>query len=97
MALPAEDLTRKEKFLRGIATGNVSDLPDPLTREEEYLQYIALNGGGGGGGTSDYNMLSNLPKINGHTVKGNMDSDDLGLDQPLTTEQLNTLLAMIPD
>lgn len=33
----------------------------------------------GGGDPSDYNQLSNLPKINGRTVKGNLTSDDIGL------------------
>lgn len=35
--------------------------------------------GGGGGGTSDYTRLSNLPKINGTTITGNLDADSLGL------------------
>ena len=36
-------------------------------------------GGGGGGGTSNYNSLTNLPKINGITLQGNKSSDDLGI------------------
>ena len=39
---------------------------------------------GGGGGTSDYNDLSNKPKINNVTLSGNKTSHDLGL-MPETT------------
>lgn len=38
------------------------------------------SGGGGGGGTSNYNSLSNKPKINGVVLKGNKTAADLGLD-----------------
>ena len=34
---------------------------------------------GGGGGTSNYNELSNRPKINGTTLSGNKTAADLGL------------------
>lgn len=37
------------------------------------------SGGGGGGGTSNYNDLSNKPKINGVTLDGNKTSDDLNI------------------
>lgn len=39
----------------------------------------AHSGGGGGGGTSNYNDLSNKPKINGVELTGNKTSDDLGI------------------
>jgi hypothetical protein len=32
-----------------------------------------------GGGTSDYSELENLPTINGHTVKGDLTTEDLGI------------------
>ena len=35
---------------------------------------------GGGGGSSDYNSLSNKPKINGIVLKGNKTAADLGLN-----------------
>ena len=65
----------------------MATLPDrPLSREEEYLDYIARNGGGGGGGgTTDYNMLNNLPKINGVEIKGDKTLDDLGAQEKLTS------------
>ena len=36
--------------------------------------------GGGGGGSNNYNELSNLPKINGHTLTGDKTAEELGLD-----------------
>ncbi len=41
-------------YLSAIANGS-TDVPEPITREEQYLYKIAKNGGGGGGGgTEDY-------------------------------------------
>lgn len=45
----------------------------------------SLGGGGGGGGTSNYNSLSNRPKVNGTTLSGNQTGADYGLlDTPST-------------
>lgn len=53
--LPEKPLTRKELLLSAIAGANEGEtLPEPVTREEQYLKYIAENGSGGGGGGSDY-------------------------------------------
>lgn len=38
-----------------------------------------LMGGGGSGGTSDYEELTNLPKINSVELKGNKSLEDLGI------------------
>ena len=59
-----EELTRAEKWLNAIAEGLIgvvdADLPQPITREEMYLQAIyeeiVFGGGGGGGGTGDGDM-----------------------------------------
>jgi len=40
---------------------------------------FAGGGGGGGGGTTDFNDLSNKPKVNNTTLVGNKTSSDLGL------------------
>ena len=44
-------VSRQDELLHNIADGtpDISDL-EPISREEEYLKYIALNGTGGGGG-----------------------------------------------
>lgn len=51
-------ITRKETYLQAIASGDKSDLPAPITREEMLLYEIALRGGGGSGrdGLSAYEL-----------------------------------------
>lgn len=46
------------------------------------LSVFSLNGGGGGGGggTTDYNDLSNKPKINSTELSGNKTTADLGIN-----------------
>ena len=46
--------------------------------------------GGGGGGTSDYEQLSNLPKINNNTLIGNKSASDLGLVGAVSGKGLST-------
>ena len=71
-----EPITRQEKFYDAILTGDTSELPDPITREETYLKAIAENGGGGGG-TSNYNALSNKPQVNGVELRGDKSTENL--------------------
>ena len=47
MAIPENPITRKEHFLAKAAGENVNT-PDPITREEMYLDAIASGSGGGG-------------------------------------------------
>lgn len=51
-------ITRKETYLQAVASGDKSDLPIPITREEKLLYEIALRGGGGSGrdGLSAYEI-----------------------------------------
>ena len=77
MALPTPN-NRYEKYLNAIATGNADDLPDPITREETYLAFIAQNGGGSGG-SKDYSDLSNKPSVNGVELNGDKSAADLGI------------------
>ena len=51
-------ITRKETYLQAVASGDKSDLPNPITREEKLLYEIALRGGGGSGrdGLSAYDI-----------------------------------------
>lgn len=73
----------------------------PQSRIEELLlelKDVIESGGGGGGGTDNYNLLKNLPQINGTTLKGNKTSSDLGLideDDELTTAQMSALIALL--
>lgn len=43
------------------------------------------------GGVSDYNLLTNLPSINGHTLIGDSDFEDIGLHF-MTNVELKELL-----
>lgn len=55
MSLPTNPQSRSEEYLNAIATGSTSNLPEPESRMDAYLDYIARNGGGGGG--------SSLPEV----------------------------------
>lgn len=57
-------------------------------------KYDLMNGGGGGGGTSDYEQLSNLPKINSVELKGNKSLSDIGA---ASSDDLNTLSGVVGD
>lgn len=57
--------------------------------------WLLSSGGGGGSTPASYNSLEDLPTVNGKTVIGSMDSDDLDLvgeNDGLTEEQMNELL-----
>lgn len=94
----AEDMvpqSRAEEIL--IATINGTEYEAlPQSRLEYLLLELkgVIEAGGGGGGTTNYNLLTNLPQINGVILKGDKSFDDLGM-QPLTNEQMNELLAAL--
>ena len=48
------------------------------------------SGGGGGGGTSNYNDLTNKPKINSVPLTGNKSLEDLGIVNPVVDSELST-------
>ena len=82
-----------ESLLTAILTGDDSTIPSMLTsRVEELLYAIYQNGGGGGGGggTTNYNLLSNLPKIAGVELKGNKTLAQLGIQGALTFDNTPT-------
>ena len=90
-APPSEPLTREEQYLSAIAgvTAATDIPPVPLTRVEKYLNKIVENGGGGGGGgTTDYNDLSNKPKLNNTELAGNLSLADVGAQAALDTDQM---------
>lgn len=56
--IPDEPITRKEMYYAKILGGDIK-LPEPITREERYLNAIAeqgTGGGGGGGGGETYTL-----------------------------------------
>ena len=51
-----------------------------LTGDDAYaILKGKINSGGGGGGTTNYNSLSNKPKLNGVTLEGNKTLDQVGV------------------
>ena len=43
----------------------------------------------------NYTLVNNKPTINGVEIAGDLTSEDLGIDEPLTDDQLDALLALI--
>lgn len=74
--------SRVEEILQSKIDGTSYDKP-PQSRVEALL--IELNTGGGGGGTTDYNQLSNKPTLNGITIQGNLNSEDVKVESDYDT------------
>lgn len=71
--------SRNEAILRSTIDGTEYTDP-PQSRIEDLLLELKEaieEGGGGGGGTSNYNLLSNKPQINGTTLSGDKSTADL--------------------
>lgn len=87
--------SRTEAILRATIDGQeYNNLPESRI-EALLLELKEVIEAGGGGGTTDYNQLTNKPQINGHELEGNMSTDDLHIEQPLTDQQMDALLALI--
>lgn len=65
--------SRIEDILQGTFDG------EPQSRIEALLIALVQSGGGGGTGVSNYNYLTNLPKIAGVELKGDKTLDQLGI------------------
>ena len=61
-------------------------LNDSISGLDTRVTYLEEHGGGGGGGTTNYNLLTNKPQINGVTLSGDKSASDLGLDAVATTD-----------
>ena len=75
--------SREEDILRATIDGTQYD-GKPQSRIEKLLLELkeaieAGGGGGGGGGTTNYNLLTNKPKVNGNELTGNKTSKQLGI------------------
>ena len=66
-------------ILQSIIDGTPYDAPiqSPIEELLIELKEVIEAGGGGGGGTSNYNLLTNKPSINGETLQGNLSGDAL--------------------
>lgn len=71
--------SRVEKIIHSMI-GDQVELEPPQSRVEEDLltlkEVIEQ-----GGGTTDYNALQNKPSINGTTLEGNLNSEDVGVEK----------------
>lgn len=72
--------SRVEDILQATIDGEPYDVP-PQSRVENLLLELkeVIEEGGGGGGTTDYEHLSNKPKINNVELTGNKTSQDLDI------------------
>lgn len=83
------------------ATINSEPYNEPPQSRIEYLLLqlkAVIEGGGGGGGTTNYNLLENLPKINGVTIKGDETGEHYKLvdqEDHLTNEQMAELMSLL--
>ena len=89
-------LSRNEDILYAIINGEVYEKV-PQSRMEALLLELkdVIEAGGGGSGTTNYNVLTNKPSINGVTLSGNKTSEDLNIVSPLTAEQKTALLSFL--
>lgn len=73
MAIPENPITRKEHFLAK-AAGESVNTPEPITREEMYLDAIASgSGGGGSGGGGGGSALPDVTSADNGKVLGVVD------------------------
>ena len=81
--------SRMEDILRATIDGTAYE-DKPQSREEQLLielkEAIEAGGGGGGGGTTNYNALSNKPKINNVELSGNKSLKSLGITNGLKAD-----------
>ena len=63
--------------------------------DEGLLLALALRNKGGGGGTTDYNELSNKPKIEGQELKGDLSFSDFGYEDATDAEFKEVVLDQI--
>lgn len=78
MAIPENPITRKEHFLAK-AAGESVNTPEPVTREEMYLDAIASGSGGGGGGADNRFFVTLTPTAADYS--GTMDKTPAEIDE----------------
>src|SRR5699024_109360 len=90
MAKKSEGSELKTKWNTAPAIGTVlltvpdgeeiaEEYPDVINQIFDRLDALESGGGGGTGGTTNYEKLSNKPKLNGVTLEGNKTLDQVGV------------------
>lgn len=62
----------------------ISQIRQRLEILYQMVDELETSGGGGGGGTTNYNELTNKPRINNVTLSGNRSLDDIGVSQAIS-------------
>lgn len=62
----------------------ISQIRQRLEILYQMVDELETSGGGGGGGTTDYNELTNKPRINNVTLSGNRSLNDIGVSQAIS-------------
>lgn len=73
--------SRIEDILQATIDNSSYDKPAQSRIEELLLELKEIISSGGGGGTTNYNSLSNKPKINNIELFGNKTTSDLGITE----------------
>lgn len=78
------EISEDDACLLGQILSALSELQELKKQLEDLIS------SGGGSGTTDYNALSNIPKIDDIDVKGDLSLSDFGL-APITSEEIDSL------
>lgn len=73
----------------------VGDVLNAIVLNKGQMYYILNNSAGGGSGTTNYNDLSNKPKINNIELSGNKTGDDLGVANKIEKIKVNGVIQTI--
>ena len=83
--------------LSGLTDVNITSVSDGQILKYDSSSSKWVNGTGGGGGVSDYEDLTNKPQVNGVTLSGDKDSEDLGIVWEGTQAQYDAILTKDPN
>jgi len=83
--------------LEDLTDVNITSVSDGQVLKYDSSSSKWVNGTGGGGGTSDYTDLTNKPQINGVTLSGDKDSEDLGIVWEGTQSQYDAIVTKDPN
>jgi len=83
--------------LSGLTDVNITSVSDGQILKYDSSSSKWVNGTGGGGGVSSYDDLTNKPQVNGVTLSGDKDSEDLGIVWEGTQLQYDAIVTKDPN